>query len=100
MAAPEVMPGLVRQSLHGHGMTLLRLTIRAGVELPAHSHPEEQMTIILAGELSFDFGAASQPTTAAAGDVVHIPGGIAHSATAKQDVVAIEVFAPARPELT
>ncbi|MEA2468788.1 MAG: hypothetical protein QOJ57_2914, partial [Thermoleophilaceae bacterium] len=38
--------------------------------------------------------------TARAGDVAHIPGGVPHSATAEQDVVAIEVFTPARPELT
>ena len=98
--ATEVMPGLVRRSLHGDGMTLLRLTIRAGVELPSHSHPEEQMTIILVGKLRFDFEGSAGPLAVRSGEVAHIPGGVPHSATAEQDVVAIEVFAPARPELT
>jgi quercetin dioxygenase-like cupin family protein len=93
------MPGLVRRSLHGDGMTLLQLTICAGVELPGHSHPEEQMTMILVGKLRFDIE-GSGPLAVRAGEVAHIPGGVQHSATAEQDVVAIEVFAPARPELT
>jgi quercetin dioxygenase-like cupin family protein len=100
----ETLPplaGFVRRAICGEGAMLMRVQIEAGRELPAHSHPNEQFTIMLRGRLAFTIGQDDQAAEfeARAGDVVHVRGGLVHSARAIDDVVEIDVFAPPRPDL-
>jgi quercetin dioxygenase-like cupin family protein len=61
-----------------------------------HSHPQEQVTIVLEG-LLVEVG--GRGFTAAAGDMVHVPPGVEHSVAAITDaVVVVDVFSPPRDD--
>lgn len=93
----EMLPGIRRRTLaHGERLMVTQFLISRGTELPRHSHPHEQISYILSGELEMRVGGQSyhlQP-----GESLLLPGGMAHSALALQDVVAIDTFSPPREE--
>ena len=53
-----------------------------------HSHPQEQITIVLEGLL--EFKVSGRRFTAIAGDVVHVPPGVEHLAAAVTDAVVVD----------
>ena len=62
-----------------------------------HSHPHEQMGMLLEGELTFTIGGQTQ--TLKPGEMWRIPGGIVHSAVAgDKPVKALDVFYPIRED--
>jgi quercetin dioxygenase-like cupin family protein len=62
-----------------------------------HSHPNEQMGIVLFGRMVFTIGGESK--TLGPGDVFRIPGGVVHSVVALEEPVrALDVFYPIRDE--
>jgi quercetin dioxygenase-like cupin family protein len=63
-----------------------------------HSHPEEQMTIGIEGELEFSVGGIR--SSFKEGDVVHIPSNIGHSAINRGNIAAVtlNIYNPARRE--
>lgn len=95
------LPGFLRKAVSGERAMLMRVAIEAGRELPAHSHENEQFTIMLEGQLAFTIedGTGRSEFVATAGSIVHVPGGVTHSARAIDDVLSIDVFSPPRPEL-
>jgi len=71
--------------------------IPAGGVVETHSHPNEQMGLVLEGELHFTIG--DETKTLHAGDVFRIPGGVPHSVVAgDKPVKALDVFYPIRDE--
>jgi quercetin dioxygenase-like cupin family protein len=93
---------LERWTIAGERSAVMRFRVEEGFVLPEHAHPEEQITVMLEGQLEFtveDPGSGTIVTTAGAGDVVVIPGGVSHGARALTDVLSIDVFTPVRPEL-
>jgi quercetin dioxygenase-like cupin family protein len=75
---------------------MAKFSLRAGSELPPHSHPYEQTGYLLKGRLRLAIGDDVRET--AAGDSWCIPSGASHRAEALEDSVALEVFAPARED--
>ena len=68
---------------------------RAVVE--RHSHPHEQLGILLEGELHFEIG--DERRTVQPGGMWRIPGGVEHTATAGDaPVKALDVFYPIRDD--
>ena len=62
-----------------------------------HSHPHEQMGILLEGELDFVVG--EERCRARPGDMWRIPGGVPHQVTAgDQPSKALDVFHPIRED--
>jgi quercetin dioxygenase-like cupin family protein len=81
----------------GKQMTLCFATFDAHKYLPVHSHPHEQMLIILKGEM--DAIRDGKRYRLHAGEVLHVPGGVPHGAqTLDSPCEALEVFAPSREE--
>jgi quercetin dioxygenase-like cupin family protein len=73
------------------------------VEIPAngvvaeHSHVNEQMGVLLEGEMNFTIGGETRLLRA--GDVFRIPGGVPHSVTVgAKPVKFLDVFHPVRDE--
>jgi quercetin dioxygenase-like cupin family protein len=75
----EPLPGISRQTVHGENQTLVRYIYQPGSVFPVHSHPEEQITIVLSGTI--DFTVAGVPLTLAAGESALIPANVPHGAT-------------------
>ncbi|MEX0676309.1 MAG: cupin domain-containing protein [Pirellulales bacterium] len=76
-------------------LSLVEMQPRAVVE--EHSHPHEQMGLMLEGEADFTIGGRQMRVTA--GTMWRIPGGVVHKVVAlDQPVRALDVFHPPREE--
>lgn len=74
----EVYPGIFRQSISGARQTMVRYRYAPGSEFPLHSHPQEQVTLVVSGSITFAVGGAE--VKLGAGQVAVIPGGVEHGA--------------------
>ncbi len=93
----EMMPGLVRRTLAwGEKVMMCEFTADAGVEVPLHTHPHEQVGFVQSGRVAFTV--AGKTWIATPGDSYAIPGGVEHAARFLEPTVLIEVFSPPREE--
>jgi len=94
----EVHPGIVRQVVDGERQTLVRYVYQPGAVFPVHSHPEEQITMVLGGRIRFDV--AGEPITLSAGQVAVIPPNVPHGATVLGDepVETLNALSPKRTD--
>jgi quercetin dioxygenase-like cupin family protein len=91
-----VLPGVTRQRLDTQHMTVVRYQYEPDTFFPAHTHPEEQVVLVLCGEI--EFTVADLRVCAAAGNVVVIPPYAVHSARVVGDspVETVNVLSPRR----
>jgi len=92
----EARPGIFRKSLTMGNMQVVQYRYLPGSVFEAHSHPEEQMTIGLTGELEFEVGGRIFDFTK--GDVVHVPSNVPHSAVNRgsEEALTLNIYHPAR----
>jgi quercetin dioxygenase-like cupin family protein len=96
LRSKELVEGITGYYAHGNHVTFGYVEIKAGANLPAHHHVHEQITYIIEGELDMTIGGEFCPLRAGMFHV--IPSNIPHSAIAKTDVIAIDVFNPVRED--
>ena len=96
IAPREIAPGFSARFVHTHGMTLARVDIRRDARLPSHTHPHEQLTTVLSGEL--ELTVAGEVRVLRAGMLAFIPGGVPHSARALTACEVLDVFHPLRED--
>jgi quercetin dioxygenase-like cupin family protein len=83
--------------VRGSNMMLSFLTMKAGSVFELHSHPEEQIMIVLEGFC--DEVIEDKIYRVGPGDVIHLPSNIRHGAFIREaDCKTIDVFAPARAD--
>ena len=92
----EIVPGLYGRFVHGDTMTLSFVDIQQGAQLPEHSHPHEQITYLLEGELEMVIGGEKMLLTP--GMVHVIPSNVPHSAIARTFVKVLDAFSPVRED--
>jgi quercetin dioxygenase-like cupin family protein len=92
----EIVPGLYGRFVHGDTMTLSFVDIQPGAQLPEHSHPHEQITYLIEGELEMVIGGEKMLLTP--GMVHVIPGNVPHSAVARTFVKVLDAFSPVRED--
>ncbi|TMF04168.1 MAG: cupin domain-containing protein [Chloroflexi bacterium] len=93
----EAIPGVFRRVLScGDQVMVVQFTIRAGAEVPAHTHPHEQVGHVVSGRMRFRIG--DEERELAPGDGYSVPGGVTHGAVGVTDVVAIDSFHPVRDD--
>ncbi|MBC7834755.1 MAG: cupin domain-containing protein [Phycisphaerales bacterium] len=89
---------LERRRFIGDKAMLSHITLRRGCDVPTHAHDNEQFACILSGRLRFGIGAEGSPerrnVVVSAGEVIHLPSGVPHSAYAEEDTVVLDVFSP------
>lgn len=85
---------VTRQAIHGAAMTVARFEILEGGGVPVHSHANEQISMVESGRVKFVLDGAE--SIAGAGETVHIPAHLPHSAVALADAVVIDLFSPPR----
>jgi len=90
------LDGVARQTVHGNEQTLVRYIYQPGSVFPVHSHPEEQITVVLSG--SIDFTVDGSPLTLSSGQVALIPAYTPHGAivTGSNVVETLNTMAPRR----
>ena len=92
----QIWEGISGPVFHSDKATLGHFTIEAGVNLPAHSHPHEQWTNMIEGELEFIIG--EETTMMKPGMTAYIPSDVVHSGRAITQCKVIDCFIPARED--
>ncbi|GIV90689.1 MAG: cupin [Chloroflexus sp.] len=80
----------------GQELMAVRVEAPKGAVAPAHSHPHEQMTLVLSGRVRFRVGDEWQELGPM--DIVHIPGGVEHEAIMEEDSLFFDLFHPVRTD--
>jgi quercetin dioxygenase-like cupin family protein len=94
----QLSPTFSRQVIHTEKMTIARVYMKAGCQVPQHQHPNEQVSIIYEGSLQFVFAPDGREVVVRAGDALEIPSGLPHAAVALEDTVAMDIFTPPRQD--
>jgi quercetin dioxygenase-like cupin family protein len=96
IALEKVTEMLSRKIVAGDREMLVQSYVKRGCLVPMHAHESEQMTYVLQGALKFLVG--GEEITVRDGEVLHIPGGVAHQAEALEDTFELDVFSPLRED--
>lgn len=89
--------GMSRRYVHSENMMVAQVNFVKGDGVPAHRHDNEQYTYVVSGALRFLFGEdQSEEVVVGAGEIVFIPSGLLHSASADADTFELDIFNPPR----
>lgn len=94
--AETVFPGITRQVTHGERQTVVRYIYAPGSIFPVHAHPEEQVTLVLSGVITFDVD--GEKIELGPGGIAVIPPNVPHGATVLGDetVETLNTMSPRR----
>ena|SRR5258708_39506104 len=89
--------GIKRQMVVGQNIMVCRFTFDPFVVTDEHTHPHEQVTLVVKGKVKFTLSGAER--IVCAGDVLHFPSNNKHGATMlDEEVVLIDIFSPIRED--
>jgi quercetin dioxygenase-like cupin family protein len=92
-----IFPGVQIGTVAGDRLMLSVVEFAPRSVVEPHSHPHEQMGLLLEGELTFIVG--DEKRTLRAGEMWRIPGGVVHSVFAGDEPArALDVFHPVRDD--
>jgi quercetin dioxygenase-like cupin family protein len=98
LKSAEFVPGLTFRPVLGDGVLTNFVHFDHNTEAPKHVHEEEQIVIILDGEMTFDID--GDVRTMRKGDVAVIPAWVPHGAwTTDTTCLEVDVFCPPRTTL-
>ncbi len=93
----ELLPGVRMRSFWGERVLIALLELDPGASVPRHTHPHEQLGIVLEGEL--DLGVGNQSRKLKPGEVYVIPSNVEHWVnTVQVPTRAMDIFSPVREE--
>src|SRR3954467_13352740 len=92
----QINENIARRFITGDSVTIGRFELKQGGIVPAHSHANEQVSIVLSGVLLFTID--GRETVVKAGEVMQIPGHAEHSVEVLEDTLVIDVFSPVRQD--
>ena len=93
----ELAAGVTGRPLFGENAMLNLIEFEPGAVVPLHSHPHEQLGIVLRGVQVLVVDGVEHPLGAMEGYV--LPGGIEHSAhCGPEGATVLDVFQPARED--
>ncbi len=92
-----IFPGVDIYTTHGEHLMLSLVEMQPHAVVEEHSHPHEQLGMMLEGQAEFIVGGESRQVSA--GEMWRIPGGVKHKVIAgDQPVRALDVFYPIRED--
>ena len=90
---------ITRKFISSERLMIAHVFLKAGDDVPRHSHENEQLTYLLSGAMEFWIGANDeQNLIVRAGEVLVIPSNIPHRALALEDTLDVDVFNPPRQD--
>ena len=96
-ARHAIFPGVEIVTNATSGIMLSLVSFEPHSQVPDHSHPHEQMGMLISGRLQFTID--GRTCVLDPGDSWKIPGGVTHSVTALDGpAVALDVFHPIRED--
>ncbi len=98
ITARGLAEGVEIQAVPGERMTMVRFCLQEGAPVPEHSHPHEQLGVLVSGGL--EMTVAGETRTLAPGAAWRIPPDVVHSARClADDTLVLECFSPPREDL-
>jgi len=92
-----IFPGVHIRTAAAERMMISVVDMEPGAVVEEHSHPHEQVGMLLSGRAVFRIG--DEERTLGPGDMWRIPGGVKHKVVALDEPVkAIDIFNPVREE--
>jgi quercetin dioxygenase-like cupin family protein len=92
-----IFPGVTIQTAAADQMMLSLATLQPHSVVAEHSHPHEQVGMVIEGRALFHIGGETK--TLQPGDMYRIPGGVMHRVVAlEQTVKALDIFYPIRED--
>jgi quercetin dioxygenase-like cupin family protein len=92
-----LFPGVEIRATAGEGLMLSLVDFQPGSVVPEHSHPHEQMGMMISGRAEFTVGGVTR--VLGPGDMWRIPGHVKHQVRALDGpAVALDVFHPVRED--
>jgi quercetin dioxygenase-like cupin family protein len=90
-------PGVTARIVSGEKLMFSLVTLEPGAVVPAHSHPHEQLGMMVSGTMEFTIAGETRLLTG--NEMYLVPGGVPHAAKAGPGgAVALDAFAPPREE--
>jgi quercetin dioxygenase-like cupin family protein len=92
----QIWEGVVVRALHGEQATLGLVELAPNSVVPEHTHPNEQMGVLVRGSFS-RFRIAGESQEIRPGDTWRIPGGVPHEVeTGPEGALVVELWSPPR----
>jgi quercetin dioxygenase-like cupin family protein len=96
LPAQALTDTIQRRYITADHVTIARFELKQGGVVPRHSHDNEQVSCVLSGALQFKFD--DREVRIGAGELMQIPGGVAHEVHVLEDTVVMDVFSPVRQD--
>jgi quercetin dioxygenase-like cupin family protein len=97
LRAFELAAGVDGRPLFGEGAMINLIVFEPGAVVPLHSHPHEQLGIVLRGTQILEIGGVDHPLGPMEGYV--LPGGVEHAARCgPEGATVVDVFQPVRED--
>jgi quercetin dioxygenase-like cupin family protein len=91
-----IFPGVQSAMEHSQQITYGHVNLEEGVVVPVHSHPYEQWTFIINGQMEFTLNGEKRLLLPGTG--AYIPSSAPHGAVAVTACTVIDVFTPVRED--
>ena len=92
----QINETIARRFITGDSVTIGRFELKKGGVVPSHAHVNEQISMVMSGVVLFRID--GREIVVKAGEVMQIPGNVAHEVEVLEDAVAIDVFSPVRQD--
>ena len=93
----RIWEGAVARAVHGERLTVAVVDLEPDLDIPEHSHPNEQVGFVLEGSIRMTVGGDSRNLQK--GETYVIAGGVPHSArTGPTGATVVDVFNPPRED--
>lgn len=97
IALKVLAPGVTAKIASGEKMMFSLVTLAPDAVVPAHSHPHEQMGLMVSGTMVFTI--EGETRVLSGNEMYFVPGGVSHAAKGGPGgAVALDAFSPAREE--
>jgi quercetin dioxygenase-like cupin family protein len=91
------VPGLDRNGFAGDHMYVAKVFLHPGCEVKVHSHPSEQMSIIVSGRIKWFLGEERREVEVTGGHVLHLPSNYPHGVIAIEETLIYDILSPVGP---
>lgn len=92
----QMLPGIKARFVHGENVTVSFWDLEPGATIPPHSHPHEQITSLISGEM--EMTVAGETRRLGPGCVATIAPGVEHSVKALTECYVTDSFYPVRED--
>lgn len=98
LPADRPMERLRRRRVIGEQAMISEVLLEKGCVVPTHAHENEQFAHVVRGKLRFGIGAEGGPdrhdVVVGAGEIMHLPANVPHSAEALEETLVLDIFSP------